>query len=101
LASARPDLEQMLSHQRDLAQRLELSLQRRMADAAATLQRLQANLAHLNPQSVLERGYSIVQTKQGNVVRDSAALAPGEKLDIAFARGRVEAQVTERGPTAS
>jgi len=98
LASARPDLEQLRLQQRDLAQRLELSLQRRMADAAATLQRLQANLAHLNPQSVLERGYSIVQTKQGNVVRDSAALAPGEKLDIAFARGRAEAQVTGREP---
>jgi exodeoxyribonuclease VII large subunit len=98
LASARPDLEQMILQQRDLSQRLELSLQRRMADAAATLQRLQANLAHLNPQSVLERGYSIVQTKQGNVVRDSTALAPGEKLDIAFARGRAEAQVTKREP---
>jgi len=98
LASAHPDLEQMILQQRDLAQRLELSLQRRMADAAATLQRLQANLAHLNPQSVLERGYSIVQTKQGDVVRDSAALAPGEKLDIAFARGRAEAQVTKREP---
>lgn len=98
LASARPALEQMILQQRDLSQRLELSLQRRMADAAATLQRLQANLAHLNPQSVLERGYSIVQTKQGNVVRDSAGLAPGEKLDIAFARGRAEAQVTSREP---
>ena len=98
LASARPDLEQMTLHQRDLSQRLELSLQRRMEDAAATVQRLQANLAHLNPQSVLERGYSIVQTKQGNVVRDSATLAPGERLDIAFARGRAEAQVTEREP---
>jgi len=98
LASARPALEQMILQQRDLSQRLELSLQRRMADAAATLQRLQANLAHLNPQSVLERGYSIVQTKQGNVVRDAAGLVPGEKLDIAFARGRAEAQVTSREP---
>jgi len=94
LHAARPDLGQLLGQNRDLAQRLELALQRRMADAAATVQRLQANLAHLNPQSVLERGYSIVQSKRGGVVRDAAELAPGEKLDITFARGRAEVEVT-------
>lgn len=57
------------------------------------LGRLAASLAHLNPEAVLARGYSIVQLENGAVVRDAARLAPGEPIDIRFHRGRARARV--------
>lgn len=76
-----------------LAQRLQRAFESRLGHAETALQRLGANLAHLNPDAVLERGYSIVHTAQGKIVRDSAQLAAGDLLALTFARGRAEAQV--------
>jgi exodeoxyribonuclease VII large subunit len=60
------------------------------------LARLDASLKHLNPQSVLERGYSITESAGGAIVRDGAQLAVGEDVTITFARGRVGAQVRRK-----
>lgn len=57
------------------------------------LGRLAASLAHLNPEAVLARGYSIVQMEDGAVVHDAGVLAPGEPIGIRFHRGRVRARV--------
>ena len=51
-------------------------------------------LRHLNPQGVLDRGYSIVTTAQGVVVQDAARLGVGDELRLRFARGGADAQVT-------
>jgi exodeoxyribonuclease VII large subunit len=55
---------------------------------------LDAGMRHLNPQGVLDRGYSIVTTTGGTVVQDSAGLAVGDALNLRFARGEVGAKVT-------
>jgi exodeoxyribonuclease VII large subunit len=55
---------------------------------------LTANLGHLNPRAVLERGYSITRDAQGRVVRDGSLLADGDRLDLVFARGEAVARVT-------
>jgi exodeoxyribonuclease VII large subunit len=56
-------------------------------------------LKHLNPRSVLERGYSITENLQGSIVRDAAQLAAGEELKITFSRGWAEANVKRKGST--
>ncbi len=96
LAAARPDIAAHENHQRDLARRLKLSLVHRMQEVQTGLQRLQANLAHLNPQSVLERGFSMVRSTDGKIVCDSKTIATDEALSITFARGRAEARVTRK-----
>jgi exodeoxyribonuclease VII large subunit len=60
---------------------------------AQRLEVLRAHLAHLSPEAVLERGYSIARTASGEVVRDSRSLQPGDRLDVTFARGRAETTV--------
>ena len=55
---------------------------------------LDAGMRHLNPQGVLDRGYSIVTSGSGNVVQDSADLALGDDLNLRFARGQAGAKVT-------
>jgi exodeoxyribonuclease VII large subunit len=57
------------------------------------LARLASSLAHLNPEGVLARGYSIVQRENGSVVQDAAMLAAGERIGIRLHRGQVRATV--------
>jgi len=58
-----------------------------------TLDRFSSSLAHLNPEGVLARGYSIVQLESGAVVQDAASLNAGDKVGIRFHRGRARATV--------
>jgi exodeoxyribonuclease VII large subunit len=62
------------------------------------LDRLAVALRHLNPESVLERGYAIVTTGDNVVVQSSASLQVGQSLSIRFARGSAESTVTARDP---
>ena len=59
---------------------------------------LEAGLGHLNPQGVLDRGYSIVTTAAGAVVQDARQLAPGAAVALRFARGGADAEVTSTRP---
>ena len=55
---------------------------------------LAQNLAHLNPEAVLTRGYAIVTTPDGTVVVDASQVAPADRVNLAFATGRAEATIT-------
>ena len=96
LAAARPDIAAHEAKLRELERRLQLSLSHRMQDCQTGLQRLQANLVHLNPQSVLERGFSMVRSVDGKIVRNSEEIAVDEALSITFARGSAKARVTRK-----
>ncbi|HUW49738.1 MAG TPA: exodeoxyribonuclease VII large subunit [Sulfuricella sp.] len=96
LATAKPDIAAHEAQQRELAQRLRHSLARQMQGHQTALQRLQASLAHLNPQSVLERGFSMVRSSDGKIVRDSAEIVLNEVLSITFARGSAAAGVISK-----
>jgi exodeoxyribonuclease VII large subunit len=63
---------------------------------AQRLARLELALRHLNPQGVLERGYSIVTTATGVIVQDAAQTSVGDALRLRFARGAAAAQVTDK-----
>jgi exodeoxyribonuclease VII large subunit len=80
-----------------LAARLALATARRMDAFEARLARLQAGLASLNPEAVLERGYSLTRDAQGKVVRDAAKVQAGERLTTTLARGWVESEVRRKG----
>jgi exodeoxyribonuclease VII large subunit len=59
---------------------------------------LAQNLAHLSPQAVLDRGYAIVTRLDGRVVQDASALAPGDAVRLALARGAAAATITDTTP---
>jgi exodeoxyribonuclease VII large subunit len=61
----------------------------------AQLRALAQNLAHLNPQAVLERGYAIVTGADGAIVQDAARLVSGDGVDLAFARGNASATIVK------
>ena len=56
------------------------------------LEKFVSQLRMLSPYSVLERGYSIV-LKDTKVVKDSAQVKRGDRLEIRLHKGRLDAQV--------
>jgi len=99
LAACTPGVAEFRRNCTELARRLRDGARRRLGTAATLLARLEAHLRHLNPQSVLERGYSITENRQGSIVRDAAQLAAGEELRITFSKGWAEADVKRKGST--
>ena len=56
---------------------------------------LAQNLGHLNPQAVLERGFAIAATADGEIVQDGARLRQGDAITLTFAHGGAKATVTQ------
>ncbi len=54
-----------------------------------------AHLRSLSPQSTMDRGYSVVQSDDGNIVRDATKLKAGSVLRIRAAKGEAKASVLE------
>jgi exodeoxyribonuclease VII large subunit len=90
-------IRNQLAELRHLATRLVAAWARGLEDLGSQARVLGAQLKHLNPQSVLERGYSITETAAGTIVRDATRLAVGEDVTITFAKGRIGARVSRKG----
>jgi len=52
-----------------------------------------ASLDALSPLGVLQRGYAIAQDESGKLVRDAAAVNPGDAVTVRLARGRLNTRV--------
>jgi exodeoxyribonuclease VII large subunit len=76
-----------------LAARALHAAQNRLRQRQLNLTRLGSNLAHLDPDRVLARGYSIVQRENDGVVQDAATLHVGDPLTIRFHRGQARVAV--------
>jgi exodeoxyribonuclease VII large subunit len=76
-----------------LAQRLGASLRQQHAGRLEATARSAAALAHLNPESVLARGFAVVRDENGDVISSVAALAPGMTINLRLANGEVDAGV--------
>jgi exodeoxyribonuclease VII large subunit len=57
-----------------------------------------AHLRSLSPQSTMDRGYSVVQSDDGKIVRDATKLKAGAVLRIRAAKGEARANVLEPKP---
>lgn len=78
---------------KDLERRLEACMHKataaRRRDFGVAVGKLQA----MSPLAVLERGYSLVRTPEGHVVRDAAQVTPGQTVDVKLMRGRLDCVV--------
>jgi exodeoxyribonuclease VII large subunit len=67
--------------------------------AIARFDRLQAELAHLDPQAVLRRGYSVVRDERGRAISSAAQLQVGQRIGIVLNEGDAQARVERVAPT--
>jgi exodeoxyribonuclease VII large subunit len=83
--------ERLLRARRSLERGARTTVERRRV----SVERAAAKLGALSPRATLERGYAIVRGDDG-IVRDSAALAEGARVDVELARGGFGARVEDR-----
>lgn len=95
LAAASPGITRLEEQQKERIARFRSTFCRHFETLTIRLQHLQVQLAHLNPQSVLERGYSITYTAQNAIVHDSKQIHSGDRIQVKFAHGTCEAEVTK------
>jgi len=77
------------------SQSLEDAIGRRVNGFHLRLHPVAARLEALSPLSVLERGYSILTTDEGRVVKSPEDAPPGTSVEARLARGRLRATVRE------
>ncbi len=95
LRAGRPDLPALHAALAMHAAHLRQARRRRFDAVAHRLAQGRDALEFLNPQRTLERGYSIVESAAGSIVRDARQAPPGAPLRITFARGKAGVKVTE------
>ena len=61
--------------------------------AKEELKQVKARVRALSPQSTLDRGYSVVQLADGQIVTDPKALKAGDELRLRLAKGETKATV--------
>ena len=91
LARSRSRLDQ-------LWERLPPLIRWRLERENAMLGSLGQQLHHLSPLAILERGYAIVQTPAGVVLRDSGQAAVNDRLNVRLHRGRLGVRVEDSEP---
>jgi exodeoxyribonuclease VII large subunit len=64
----------------------------------SVLQALAGRLRALSPQATISRGYAIVRTDDGAIVRSGSAVAAGSHVDVELAEGGFGAHVEETRP---
>ena len=94
LLLARPETNAIARRLEALKTRLPAAYQQTLAKKSGDIARLAASLAHLNPNAVLERGYSIVTNATGVIVRNADSLEPNDSIAVCFRSGRANATVT-------
>ncbi len=77
--------------------RLALAIRHALRRERDALGRASGALHDLSPLAVLERGYSLTRRLADHaIVRDAAALAADDEVEITFAAGRARARITAR-----
>ena len=79
----------------DIESRFAVAARRRVERDAAALDRLGGELHALSPLAVLGRGYSLTTARGGAVLRDAAAVNPGEVVRTRLAKGSLRCEVLD------
>ncbi|MBP5436824.1 MAG: exodeoxyribonuclease VII large subunit [Treponema sp.] len=91
-------IEQPLSMRFDAArEKLEQNIKDFLQDKRLFLEQCEQTLNNCNPQTIFDRGYSMVTDEDGKVVRNAKKLLPGAKIKIRPAEGSISAEVLSVG----
>lgn len=66
-----------------------------LQSARGKVRALDNSLQALSPLAVLDRGYAICRDIHGNIVKDAAALSPGDPFSVRLASGMIDGRVEE------
>ena len=80
----------------NIKSKIELHTLSKLKFSKSYLTKLGSNIKALDPLSILERGYSIVETEDGKIVKNSREIKAGQKLSTRFATGSASVKVIDK-----
>jgi exodeoxyribonuclease VII large subunit len=95
LVSPSQQIAQQTQQLAQLSHRLNLSIHQQLQAQQNNLKQIEQNLHHLNPQAVLTRGYAFAQTKDGQIINNSAQINAGDAIHLTFGVGEAQAVVSK------
>lgn len=98
LISPAQQIKNQSRHLQQLRIRLNTAMNARLQRQQQALLRLEQNLNHLNPAGVLNRGYALVHDAEGQLVRSSQQLQPGQQVSLSLAEGAADATISKIKP---
>ena len=93
--------QRLTAELRGRIQALQARLDRRMSEICSGLEHrvdlAKRTLDTASPLATLARGFAIVSRPDGSLLRDAAAVVPGEEIEARLAKGRLRARVSAAG----
>jgi len=80
----------------NIKSKIELHTLSKLKFSKSFITKLESNIKALDPLSILERGYSIVETEDGKIVKNSREIKAGQKLSTRFATGSASVKVIDK-----
>ena len=75
--------------------RLHYLYERELYNSFAKVEKVISSLSSLNPENVLQRGYSVVYTKDKKVLKDVAQVKVGESVGVRVYKGKFTSRIEE------
>ena len=72
---------------------LVMNMKEKIRDLRVRIATSKTVLENASPQTIFDRGYSMVTGPDGKIVRDATVLKRGDKISITPAKGKIEAEV--------
>jgi exodeoxyribonuclease VII large subunit len=94
----RPRLAHACQHLADFRARLERSVERLIESSASKVNALDARLQSLSPLAVLDRGYALVLSAKGSLIRSTTQVASGDRVTTRLADGSFISRVESSAP---
>ena len=79
----------------NLRKRLKFNFEKKLESYKNKINSLEQNLFHLNPNSILSRGYSIIFDQNKNIINSSSNVASDDKISIKFHHGSAQAKIID------
>jgi len=77
-------------------QSLKTSIQSFLSSSQSRLIVFKKVIQSIDPQNVLDRGYSLITNEEGSVIKDSAQISEGEEITAKLAKGSFGAKVGKK-----
>ena len=78
-----------------LKNRMEVSMSFLLEKYQEQIKSYKQNLAHLNPNEILSRGYSIILNQNKKIINNASTMNVSDKIKIKFHKGLAEASITK------
>lgn len=96
LSSLKPDFSSLVSRHRLLQRELSLNIQKCFEKNENKLLNLKNRLNNIDPDKVLQRGYAIVLSEAGGVIKSAEEVSLNDEVTVRFSKNALKAKIVNK-----